>query len=151
MFQGKRLTMIIKASCGLLALSLLIVLAACGGGSSATSVASTPTTAPTTAPTATPTTEPPTATPTASTAGDGSSVAIASLAFSPTSLTVKVGTKVTWTNNDTVAHTVTSDQGAFDSGTLAVGQSFSFTFTKAGTYHYHCDIHPFMKATITVQ
>jgi plastocyanin len=72
-------------------------------------------------------------------------------AFSPATLTVKTGTKVTWTNNDSVTHTVTADQGAFDSGDLSPGSSFSFMFTKAGTYKYHCNIHHSMMATIIVQ
>ena len=70
--------------------------------------------------------------------------------FSPNSLTVKVGTKVAWTNHDSVTHTVTADQGAFNSPGPP-GSSFSFTFTKAGTYAYHCSIHPSMTATIVVQ
>src|SRR6516225_10010166 len=115
----------------LLAAGLLVLLAACGGGSTTTTSTSTPTTAPTTAPTATPTTAS-TSTPSAS----GNSVTIMNFAFSPASLTVKTGTKVTWTNNDSITHTVTADQGAFDSGDLSPGNSFSFTFTKAGTYSY---------------
>jgi plastocyanin len=63
---------------------------------------------------------------------------------------VKTGTKVTWTNMDSVTHTVTADQGAFNSP-VPPGNSFSFTFTKAGTYTYHCMIHPSMTATIVVQ
>jgi plastocyanin len=74
------------------------------------------------------------------------------MAFSPVSLTVAVGTAVTWTNNDSVAHTVTSDTKVFDSGsiTAAVG-TYSYTFTVAGTYNYHCTIHPMMTAKIIVQ
>lgn len=80
------------------------------------------------------------------------SVSIKNFAYSPASMTVPVGTTVTWTNNDSVAHTVTSDSGKIlDSGTIQPGQTFSFTFTKAGTYAYHCAIHPRMKATMTVQ
>lgn len=71
-------------------------------------------------------------------------------AFNPDSLTVKVGTSVTWTNNDSYDHTVTSDSGAFDSGHIAAGQSYSFTFSKVGTYTYHCSVHPFMTAKIVV-
>ncbi len=63
--------------------------------------------------------------------------------FSPNSLTVKVGTKVTWTNHDSVTHTVTSNQGTFNSS-VPPGSNFSFTFTKAGTYAYHCNIHPYI-------
>jgi plastocyanin len=61
-----------------------------------------------------------------------------------------VGTKVTWTNNDSLTHTVTADGGAF-SQVVPSGGTFSFTFTKAGTYSYHCAIHRSMTATIIVQ
>ncbi len=109
----------------------------------------TPTPTPTTAPTATPTANP-TPTPTPTTASSsGNSVSIKNFSFTPNSLTVKVGTKVTWTNHDSVTHTVTANQGAFNSPVLP-GSSFSFTFTKAGTYAYHCMIHPYMMATIVV-
>jgi len=72
-------------------------------------------------------------------------------AFSPKTLKVKVGMTVTWTNKTTVQHTVTSNDGTtFNSGFINPGATFSFTFTKAGTFPYHCNIHPFMKATIIV-
>jgi plastocyanin len=78
-------------------------------------------------------------------------VAIMNFAFSPASLTVAVGTTVTWTNKDSVGHTVTSDTGAWpDSGVVDTGKSFSFTFSKAGKFTYHCSIHPTMTASITV-
>jgi hypothetical protein len=57
---------------------------------------------------------------------------------------------VTWTNMDSATHTVTSDTGAFDSKNLANGASFSFTFTQAGSYAYHCAIHTRMVASIVV-
>lgn len=79
------------------------------------------------------------------------SITIQNFAFSPATITIPAGTTVTWTNQDTVAHTATSDTGAWDSGTLATGQSYSHTFDTPGTYPYHCTIHPFMKATIIVQ
>ena len=72
--------------------------------------------------------------------------------FSPKALTVTVGATVTWKNTTSVAHTVTSDDGAsFDSGIVPAGGTFTFTFTKAGSYAYHCDIHPYMKATVVVK
>ncbi len=77
-------------------------------------------------------------------------VEIKGFAFSPGTLTIKVGTTVKWTNQDSVAHTVTSDTGLFDSGDLAAGDTFSFTFTQAGTFAYHCTMHPSMTATIIV-
>lgn len=78
-------------------------------------------------------------------------VTISGFAFSPASITVPVGTKVTWTNQDSTTHTVTADDGkTFDSGNLANGATFSFTFTTAGTFAYHCAIHSSMKATVIV-
>ena len=70
--------------------------------------------------------------------------------FTHSDLTVNVGTTVTWTNQDNVSHTSTSDDPMWNSGRLASGESFSFTFTEPGTHAYHCDIHPSMMATITV-
>src|SRR5712692_537530 len=72
--------------------------------------------------------------------------------FSPKVLTVNVGATVTWKNTTSVAHTVTSDDGtSFNSGIVPAGGTFTFTFTKAGSFAYHCDIHPYMKATIVVK
>ena len=80
------------------------------------------------------------------------SVVIQNFAFSPNSLTVKVGTTVTWINQDSTTHTITSDNGAFQSsGDINSGSNYTFTFSKAGTYPYHCSIHPNMKGTIVVQ
>lgn len=79
------------------------------------------------------------------------SVSIASFAFSPSTVTVNVGESVTWTNNQAgVPHTVTSDSGAFDSGNLSSGGTFQHTFTTAGTFAYHCNIHPSMQGTVVV-
>ncbi len=79
------------------------------------------------------------------------SVDIKGFTYSPPVLKVKTGTKVTWTNNDNVAHTVTSDSaGLFGSSTLSPGQSFSFTFTNTGSFSYHCAIHPMMKGSVVV-
>jgi plastocyanin len=82
----------------------------------------------------------------------GNSVAIQNFAFAPAALVVKVGTTVTWTNRDTDAHTVTSqnNSGPLASSALSTGQSYSYTFTKPGRYDYLCTIHPFMTATVTV-
>jgi len=83
-------------------------------------------------------------------------VSITSYMFTPGSLTVHVGDKVTWKNNDPAidyyGHTATSNDGhTFDSGTLSPGQSYSFTFLHAGTFAYHCNVHPTqMHGTITV-
>jgi len=73
--------------------------------------------------------------------------------FSPATFTVRVGDSVTWFNADVMEHTVTSDAGtpvAFDSPLLNSGDTFSFTFTQAGTYAYHCAPHPTMTGTIIV-
>ncbi len=78
-------------------------------------------------------------------------VNIQNFAFSPASLTVPVNTTVTWTNKDASMHTVTSDTGLFNSTDLATNATFSFKFTTAGTYTYHCAIHTYMTGTIIVQ
>jgi len=82
-------------------------------------------------------------------AGAGA-VTIKDRSFQPGSISVTVGSTVTWTNADNTAHTVTADDGSFDGGTLAPGATFSQTFTTAGTFAYHCNIHPSMTATVTV-
>src|SRR5690348_4845698 len=63
-------------------------------------------------------------------------VTIQDFAFKPVTLTIAVGTKVTWTNRDSTVHTSTSDSGVWDSSTLSQGQSYGFTFQQAGTYPY---------------
>jgi plastocyanin len=93
------------------------------------------------------TTAAPTTTSGAGTPGSGTAVAIANFAFSPATLKVKAGQQVTWTNKDGVAHTVTADGGAFDHP-MPSGATFSFTFATAGSFAYHCTIHPFMRGTI---
>ncbi len=85
-----------------------------------------------------------------STAASNYSVNIANMAFSPASYSVKAGITVTWTNNDNMTHTVTANDSSFDSGNITVGSSYSKTFSMAGTYPYHCTIHPGMKGTIVV-
>lgn len=77
-------------------------------------------------------------------------VTIRGFAFGPQIVTVKPGATVHWTNQDSEAHTVTSDSGAFSSSVLQSGASFTFTFTKPGTYSYHCSIHPFMTGKVVV-
>jgi plastocyanin len=78
-------------------------------------------------------------------------VEMKNIAFNPNKLTVPVGTKVTFTNQDSVTHTVTSDTGLFDSGNISHGNQFEFTFKEKGTYNYHCSIHPGMTGTIVVE
>jgi len=79
-------------------------------------------------------------------------VSIDNFAFNPASITVKKGTTVTWTNMDTAAHTVTEtdSQDGPKSDNLAKGASYTFTFNTAGTFKYHCAIHPSMTGTVTV-
>ena len=80
----------------------------------------------------------------------GNTVSISGYAFNPASLNVTTGTTVIWTNNDAVTHTVTSDSGAFSSGDIAPGQTYSYTFNQAGSFAYHCSIHTYMHGTVTV-
>src|SRR5215212_2702421 len=70
--------------------------------------------------------------------------------FSPNPVEVKVGETVTWINDDSGRHTVTSKDGTFDSGVMGKGQSFSFTFDKSGQYPYFCSPHPGMVGTVVV-
>jgi plastocyanin len=78
-------------------------------------------------------------------------VSIAGMAFSPASITTTAGTTITWTNNDNMVHTVTADDNSFDSGSIAVGGTFSRTFPSAVSFGYHCSIHPAMKGTVIVK
>jgi plastocyanin len=73
--------------------------------------------------------------------------------FAPKNIIVVLGINntVVWTNNDSSPHTVTANDGTFNSGNLAPGQSYTFTFTTPGTYTYHCTYHPWMYATVTVK
>jgi plastocyanin len=79
-------------------------------------------------------------------------MSIKNFTFDPPSITVKVGTTVTWTNADQDPHTVTSDgkSGPLNSKPLNQGDTFQYTFSQAGTFSYLCTIHPFMTATVTV-
>ena len=87
------------------------------------------------------------------TAATRSQIAIANYAFSPATITVAPGTTVVWVNRDGDAHTVTSSAGpqSFHSPGLEKGDTFSFTFRKAGSYQYFCSVHPFMHGTIIVR
>ena len=89
----------------------------------------------------------------AATATAGPEVKIDNFSFGPATLTVAVGTTVTWTNRDDIPHTVvsTDDPKAFKSKALDTDEKFSYTFAKAGTYPYFCSIHPKMTAKIVVQ
>jgi plastocyanin len=78
-------------------------------------------------------------------------VVIKNFMFSPMSLTVKAGSTVTWKNLDDEPHTVVDDAGVFHSSALDRDDTYSFKFDKPGVYKIFCGIHPYMKATITVQ
>ena len=78
-------------------------------------------------------------------------VKIDNFSFGPGTLTVPVGTTVTWTNRDDIPHTVVSTDGVFKSKVLDTDEKFSFTFSKTGTYPYFCSIHPKMTAKVIVQ
>lgn len=116
----------------LLVAAVAIIAASCNGSGPSAYGASASTAATTTAATAT------------------NAGTIKDFSFQPEVLKVKVGAKVTWTNDDTVAHTVTADTNSFASGNLQPGGSFSFTFTRPGTYAYHCSIHPSMHGSVVV-
>ncbi len=75
---------------------------------------------------------------------------IQNFAYQPANIQVRVGTAVTWANQDNVPHSVTFKNGMKDSGLLSQGQSFSYTFNTPGTYQYYCSVHPYMVATVTV-
>jgi plastocyanin len=89
------------------------------------------------------------ATPDANTSG--AEIKIDNFTFTPQIVTVKVGTKITWTNSDDIPHTVVSSDSSFRSKTLDTDEKFSFTPTKPGSYSYFCSIHPKMTATVVVQ
>lgn len=72
-------------------------------------------------------------------------------AFGPSAITVSVNTTVKWLNKDGVAHTVTSNTGLFDSGTIPGGSTYSRQFNAAGTFPYNCTLHSGMTGTVIVQ
>jgi plastocyanin len=122
-----------------LALTSAVLLSAIACGSSYSSPTTTPSPAPgPVATTGTPVTIPVNA------------AALTNTAFAPDAADVAAGAMVTWTNSDGVAHTSTSDGGVWDSGIVPPGGQFSVSFPTAGTYHYHCAIHPGMIGTVVV-
>jgi amicyanin len=82
--------------------------------------------------------------------GDQVTVKIDNFTFEPDKLTVKVGTTVTWINEDDIPHTVVATNKAFRSKALDTDDKFSFTFTTPGSYEYFCSLHPHMKAMVVV-
>lgn len=138
----------------MMVVAVILLLTACGSTTTPGVGAATPTTiAQTPIPTSTPTVAQTTPTP-----APGSTHMLMIIedsnggyGFSPATLTIRVGTTVIWKNVSLAPHTVTSDDGqTFDSGNVAVGGIFQFTFKNAGTFSYHCNIHPYMRATIIV-
>jgi plastocyanin len=77
-------------------------------------------------------------------------VFIQGMAFNPSTITITTGTTITWTNKDGVAHTVTSNTGLFDSGSISSNGTYSHMFSSVGTFPYHCTIHPTMTASVVV-
>jgi len=78
-------------------------------------------------------------------------VKIDNFSFGPQTITVPVGATVTWTNRDDIPHTVVSTDGVFKSKVRDTDETFSYTFTKAGTYSYYCSVHPKMTGQVVVQ
>jgi plastocyanin len=75
---------------------------------------------------------------------------ITNFEFSPNPIRVRSGTTVVWTNKDPTDHTVQADDGSYGSAHLGTGKTYSHTFSAAGTYTYHCNIHTYMKGTVVV-
>ena len=78
-------------------------------------------------------------------------VKIDNFVFGPQTLTVPVGTTVTWTNKDDIPHTTVSTDGVFKSKVMDTDEEFSYKFTKEGTYSYYCSVHPKMTGKIVVK
>jgi len=72
-------------------------------------------------------------------------------AYNPNPVAIKVGDSLTWTNNDTRNHTMTENTGAWNSGNIAPGQTYTLAFTTKGTFTYHCNLHSGMSGTVNVQ
>ena len=88
-------------------------------------------------------------------AGNGQSsateVRVDNFTFGPQTITVPVNSTVTWVNKDDIPHVIASNDGLFKSKALDTDQTYSFTFTKVGTYAYYCSIHPKMVGKVIVQ
>src|SRR5215212_11003528 len=88
--------------------------------------------------------------PSAAHQSDTVEVQVVDFSFEPGTVTVPVGTTVTWTNTGSHSHTVTADDGSFDSGRLDPGEQFPHTFDQPGTFTYHCGFHPEMQGSVVV-
>jgi plastocyanin len=147
--RSRATTCLVLAGAAVLALTLGLVATSCGSATSTSTTAGVTTTASGVTSSSAPAGG---STSSSVAAGGGAQVEIKGFAFNPASVTIKVGETVTWTNNDSATHTIVPDNGDFaKSGDLAQGATYTATFDKAGTFPYHCGIHPNMKATITVQ
>src|SRR5215218_1697512 len=82
---------------------------------------------------------------------DATTVGIVNLSFDPTQITIATGTTVSWSNEDSVPHTVTSTDGVFDSGIFDPGANFTWTFSEPGSFPYACQIHPQMQGTVIAE
>lgn len=121
--------------------AFLMLAIGCGGSSSSPSTSPSPVPSPTSTP----------AGPSSSVAIPAGAASLANKAYSPDNVSVAVGATVTWMNSDSIAHTSTSDTNGWNSGVVAPGGQFSFTFQTAGTFPYHCAIHPGMVGTVVVR
>jgi plastocyanin len=117
------------------------LLASCGNSNSSTPSAPTPTPTPTPTPSG----------PAASSSIVNGAFGLTTTAFSPNPLSIAVGTTVTWMNNDVTTHNATADNGSFATGSIGPGSSASVKFQTAGSFVYHCTIHPGMVGTVNVQ
>ncbi|MDX1372483.1 MAG: plastocyanin/azurin family copper-binding protein, partial [Nitrososphaeraceae archaeon] len=72
------------------------------------------------------------------------------LSFDPSQITIPAESTVFWTNEDAIEHTVTSNEGLFDSGPISPGDTFDNTFESTGEFGYHCSIHPFMTGVVII-
>ena len=136
---------------GLVVLSMLLI-----SGISCQPPASAPTPAPVPAPSPEPTPAPaptpsPEPTPEPTPAPTSVEVEISGFTFVPATVTVAVGTTVTWTSNDSAPHTVSSRDDVFDSGNLSRSATFSYVFDQSGTFEYYCKIHPYMTGKVIVE
>lgn len=130
-----------------------LLVAACAGSADpadTTTGATTPPAAETTVADTTPPETTPAETTAPPTDGPAARINISGSAFSGP-VTVAVGETVEVTNSDSIPHTWTSDDDLFDSGSLGQGDTFDFAFDEAGEFAYHCDIHPTMTGTVTVE
>ena len=131
-----------------LAVALLLAAAACGSNDSNSSAAPSSTSTTTGTTTGGTTTTGSTTTVTIPIGASG----LTTTAYAPNTVTIKVGDSVNWVNDDNIPHTSTSNNGtAFSSGIINPGSSFRATFNTAGSFPYHCTLHPGMIGTVTVR